>query len=391
MLQLRKPVRLIPRLPIFGWDTFAGTKASAVPSILDAKCVLYTTSGRASIFQALRALNLSSGSSVLVPTYHCPTMVAPIVALGALPIFCPIDSSGHIPIDSISKFARADTRAIIAPHFFGLPQPMGKLRAWCDENGVALIEDCAHALFGKAGSRNIGEWGDLAIASLTKFLPVPEGGCLIFNRAKPGFIALQHHGTINQIRAALDIIEEGARFAAMPGLNYFVNGLFALKRSLRRTSGTHDDPNVRNAMEEKEHLGAINPRLADTQMADACRWIAFHAARERIVSNRRRNYAYLAKLLSNSPHFRPLLRQLPSDCAPYVFPLWVERPDPAYQALRERRIPIFRWDRLWHSTPMIPRDMGKEWSHHVYQLVCHQDLRQEELDFIVANIRELLG
>ncbi|UCV17308.1 DegT/DnrJ/EryC1/StrS family aminotransferase [Ferribacterium limneticum] len=391
MLQLSKPDRPIPRLPVFGWDTFSGTKASAMPSVLDAKCVLYTTSGRASIFQALRALNISSASSVLVPTYHCPTMVAPIVALGALPIFCPIDSSGHIPVDSILKLARADTKAIIAPHFFGLPQPMGKLRQWCDENGVALIEDCAHALFGKAGSRNIGAWGDLAIASLTKFLPVSEGGCLICNHTTPGFIALQQHSTISQIKAALDIIEEGARFVAMPGLNYFVNGLFALKRRLRRTSGTPEDPTVRNFMEEKERLGAINPRLADTQMAYACQWIALHAARQRIVSNRRHNYAYLAEALSNSPHFRPLLRQLPRDCAPYVFPLWVEHPDPAYLILRERRIPIFRWDRLWNSTPVIPGDVGKAWSHHVYQLVCHQDLRQEELDLIVANLWELLG
>jgi dTDP-4-amino-4,6-dideoxygalactose transaminase len=383
------PPRPIPRLPVFGWDTFSGQKASSTPCLLDAAHLAYTTSGRASIYQALKTLRIGAGDSVLVPTYHCPTMVAPIVALGGQPIFCPIDATGRIDIDTTDTLKQANTRAIIAPHYFGLPQPMDHLRNWCDQNAIALIEDCAHALFGISGTRPIGQWGDLAIASLTKFLPVPEGGCLICNREQPEYVALQRHGLINQIRAAVDILEEGTRHQALPGLNAILHTLFALKRGLKSSPANIVESASDTPAEAEDALEEIDPKLADTRMARACRWIARQAARERIIANRRRNYAYLAEALSGSPHFHPLKPQLPPDCAPYVFPLWVAQPDPAYQQLRTRRIPLFRWDRLWPTTPTIAEDSGKDWSHHVYQLVCHQDLRQEELDHIVAHLREL--
>lgn len=383
------PSRPIPRLPVFGWDTFSGDKASTTPSLLDAPRLAFTTSGRASIYQALKILGIATGKSVLVPTYHCPTMVAPIVALGGETIFCPIDASGGIDLESTSALIRPDTRAIIAPHYFGLPQPMEQLRAWCDERGIALIEDCAHALFGISGKRNIGEWGDLAIASLTKFLPVPEGGCLICNREQTEYVALQRHGVIEQIRAALDILEEGVRHQALPGLNGILQGLFALKQRLRNPSSEAQAPPSDADSDDASPTETIEPQLAGTRMARICRWVARHAARERIVAQRRRNYVYLAQALAGSAYFHSLRPELPADCAPYVFPLWVAKPDPAYQQLRALRVPLFRWDQLWPSTPTIPGDSGKEWSHHVYQLVCHQDLRQEELDHIVANLREL--
>jgi len=383
------PSRPIPRLPVFGWETFAGNKASSTPCLLNAPRLAFTTSGRASIYQALKILRITAGKSVLVPTYHCPTMVAPIVALGGEPIFCPIDATGGIDLESTSALVRPDTRAIIAPHYFGLPQPMEQLRAWCDERDIVLIEDCAHALFGISGKRNIGQWGDLAIASLTKFLPVPEGGCLICNREQPEYVALQRHGVIKQVRAAVDIIEEGVRHRALPGLNGILQGLFALKQRLRNSSPEPQAPPAGTDSDDVNPTETIEPQLAGTRMAHVCRWVARHATLERIVANRRRNYAYLAQTLSGSIHFHPLRPELPADCAPYVFPLWVNRPDPAYHALRTRRVPLFRWDHLWPTTPTIPGDSGKEWSHHVYQLVCHQDLRQEELDHIVANLREL--
>jgi dTDP-4-amino-4,6-dideoxygalactose transaminase len=73
-------------------------------------------------------------------------------------------------------------RAIVVVHYFGLPQPMTAIRRFCDERTITLIEDCAHALFGKADDQPVGSIGDYAIASLTKFLPTSDGGCLVGKR-----------------------------------------------------------------------------------------------------------------------------------------------------------------------------------------------------------------
>lgn len=381
--------RPIPRLPVLGWDTFSGKKQAPIPCILDAPNLAFTTSGRASIYQALKILGITTGTSVIIPTYHCPTMVAPVVALGATPIFCPIDSTGHINISALDGIARPDTKAILAPHYFGLPQPMDELRAWCDVNGIALIEDCAHALFGISGERNIGQWGDLAIASLTKFLPLPEGGCLLCNRDQKEYVALDGHGPINQIKAALDMIEEGVRHEALPGLNAILRNIFGIKKSLKSAPLQTVSATDSDGISEVETGHLINPDAANTRLAVACRWLARHATRERVVINRRRNYRYLAQALSGSTAFHPLKAELPEYCAPYVFPLWVERPDPSYQQLRAAGIPLFRWDNLWPDTPSIPEDYGIKWSHHIFQLVCHQDLREDELDRIAVKLTEL--
>lgn len=381
--------RPIPRLPVLGWDTFSGRKQASTPCILDAPNLAFTNSGRASIYQALKLLSIGPGDSVLVPTYHCPTMIAPITTLRAEHVFYPIGSTGQIDTTKLNEFAKPNTRAIIAPHYFGLPQPMAHLRAWCDSTGVALIEDCAHALFGRAGERSIGAWGDLAIASLTKFLPVPEGGCLVCNQMQCNSLRLKPHRLAYQLKFALDMVEEGVRHATLPGLNTLLRVAFELKKSLRTKQPKAENLQADCADSENPSDFDFNRQLADTKLSSSSEWLARHAALDRIVIQRRRNYTLLADALSGHAELHPLIPELPDDCAPYVFPLWVDHPDPAYQELRTRRIPVFRWDRLWPDTPVIPGDQGVEWSHHIFQLACHQDLRAQEIDRIVANILEL--
>lgn len=382
-------IRPIPRLPVLGWDTFTGKRQASIPCIVDAPNLVFTNSGRASIYQALKILSIGPGDSVLVPTYHCPTMIAPISTLGAEHVFYPIGSSGQINTRKLTELAKVNTRAIIAPHYFGLPQPMAQLRAWCDSTGIALIEDCAHALFGKAGERSVGAWGDLAIASLTKFLPVPEGGCLICNRTQPGSIKLEPLSPAYQFKFAVDILEEAARHATLPGLNTVLRIAFDLKRNLRSRQPQTGKP--QEAFTQAEYSGDFdfNCQLADTKLSAVSEWLSRHAALERIVLRRRHNYAEFAHMLSGQVTFHPQMPVLPDDCAPYVFPLWVSNPDPAYQELRNRKIPVFRWDRLWPDTPVISGDYGIKWSHHVFQFACHQDLHAQEIDRIVANVLEL--
>jgi dTDP-4-amino-4,6-dideoxygalactose transaminase len=375
---------------VFGWDTFAGPRQASIPSLLDAPRLAFTTSGRASIYQALKVLAIGAGDTVLIPTYHCPTMVAPVVALGAKPVFYPIGEQGEILPAAFAHLADTSTRAVMAPHYFGLPQPMAQLRQWCDATGVALIEDCAHALFGMAGERRVGEWGDLAIASLTKFLPLPEGGCLICNGTLQNFTTLERHGPLRQVKTAIDMLEEGARHHALPGMNVLLETLFGTKRLLRARPSPVAETEAPSAIPADEDASnTIDRRLADTELARPCRWLVEHATLDRIVANRRTNYTLLARGLAGSDKYRPLRPKLPDSCAPYVFPLWVEKPDPCYQQLRSRGIPLFRWDRLWPGTPDLPGDSGVAWSHHVFQLVCHQDLRPDEIERIVAHLREL--
>ncbi|MDQ2780217.1 MAG: DegT/DnrJ/EryC1/StrS family aminotransferase [Pseudomonadota bacterium] len=397
------------RLPMFGWAALRGPQGPGMPCVLDLPSLHYTTSGRAAILLALEALGIGPGDRVLLPTYHCPTMVAPADSLGAQPLFYPINEQGTPDLAWIVRQPLDNVRVMLAAHFFGLPQPMDTVRRWCDDHGIALIEDCAHALFGRSGARAVGAWGDIAIASLTKFLPVNEGGCLVFN-TMPGAPSLQAPRATTQVRSAIDILDVGATQGALPGLNGLVTGTLTALRKMRpgpppapampSVHGTFDDRPTGStaplgALDIPEHPDGdftIDTLQAHRALASPCRWLAARLPRQRIVERRRHNFQRLLRELGNDHRWRPLFDTLPDDCAPYVFPLWVERPDPGYSQLRRLGMPVFRWDRLWPGTRAAvadaPHDQGLRWSHHVLQLACHQDLSDDDLTRLVAAIRQ---
>ena len=380
------PSTPIPRLPVLGWSTFSGAAEADTPCVLSLPGLTYTTSGRASILLALEALGVGPGDEVLVPTYHCPTMVAPVVHLKATPKFYPIDDTAGPLWAWLSSQDLSRVRVLLVAHFFGLPQPMAAVRKWCDDHRIALIEDCAHALFGKSGDRAVGAWGDLAIASLTKFLPIPSGGCLISNvPLPPPQLSVAASGS----RLLLDTVEVGAKHGRLTGLNGLITtALGGARRAMGRTPPKPEEP-VQAPAPESGGVFGIDAALAHRALPGAGRWLVKRAPRERIVSKRRERYQQDLHLLSNHTGLRPLIPELPAQCAPYVFPLWVDKPDPGYAELRSRRMPVSRWDWLWPGVPSLSADHGVPWSSHVLQLACHQDLTEADVETFAQVLLDL--
>jgi hypothetical protein len=383
----------IPRLPVFGWQALRGRSHAEVPCMLGLPGLRYSTSGRASILLALEALDVGPGDQVLLPTYHCPTMVAPASGLRAVPVFYPIDAHGSPDLAWLDRQDLGRARALLAAHYFGLPQPMAALRQWCTARGIALVEDCAHALFGRSGERPVGAWGDIAIGSLTKFLPVPEGGCIVVNGTAQ-LPALHRASLTMGLKSVVDILEVGASQHQLTGLNGLISGGLA---GLRRLRGVPTLPSEAALAEPSSGADApglstdftVDAALAHRELATPCRWVAQTLPRERIVERRRRHFERLLAVLGGRPGLRPLVAHLPPDCAPYVFPLWVDTPDPGYAELRRLAMPVFRWDRLWPGVPVLPADHGLQWSHHVLQLACHQDLSDAQLEGFATEILRL--
>ncbi|SEL62619.1 dTDP-4-amino-4,6-dideoxygalactose transaminase [Roseateles sp. YR242] len=390
---------LAPRLPVMGWQTFRGARDAAMPSLLDHPRHQLTTSGRAAILLALECVGVGPDDVVLLPTYHCPTMVAPVLTLGAQAVFYPIDAQGAPRLDWLAQHAPASAKAMLATHYFGLPQPMEANRAWCDARGIALIEDCAHAMFGRSGARAVGSWGDVAIASLTKFFPAPEGGILALNRPDLQQPVLTPVHAIQQVKAAADILHMGASHDRLTGLNRLIRGVFALRGLLRHLVRgqpaapvpAQADPGPPPEEELDANMALIDLPLSHRALTSASAWVSTGVPRQRIVQARRRNYEFLLQALRGHEGFQPLVQRLPSDSAPYVFPLWVRTPDPGYLEMRRMGVPVSRWDRLWPGVPALDGDVGVPWSHHVLQLACHQDLSDAELAWIVTQVRRLFG
>ena len=380
-------MRSYPRLPVLGWSAFSGEGAAPARGVLSTRHRRYTTSGQAAIALALRVLEIKPGEKVLVPTYHCPAMIAPVVQTGAQPMFYPITVSGGVDLEWLQRAALAGVRAMLATHYFGFPQPMLRLRAFCDAHRIALIEDCAHAFFGMSEGVALGSWGDIAIASLTKFFPVSEGGLIVSATHPLNGLDLAQRDWRDEVKAVVDAIEVGVVHGRFPGLNTLLGGVFSFKNWLRRRLRPTDAPANRGS--ESTRPG-VDSRLNSFRPAVAARWIASRVRQSRIVGHRRRNYAALASRLSRFDGAHALRPDLPDDVTPYVFPLYVNDPTASYQRLRSAGIPIFRWDEVWPGTPVLDGDHGLDWAHRVFQLGCHQDLSLNDIEAMATTVRAFI-
>src|SRR5690554_5996939 len=220
----------LPRRPVLDWPSFFGARCAGMPSVADLPHQRMTTSGRAAIFQALKIAGLAPDTPVLVPTYHCPTMVAPVVLAGLRPVFYPLDGDGLPALECIPAPLASEAGAMLVPHLFGITRSLAEVRQWCDRTATLLIEDCAHAYYGMAGERPVGHWGDFTTASLTKFLPVPEGGLLASAQYVLPPPDLQAQSLAAQAKGAFDVLHLAADHDRLKGIGAAVGAVMRVRR-----------------------------------------------------------------------------------------------------------------------------------------------------------------
>jgi dTDP-4-amino-4,6-dideoxygalactose transaminase len=133
------------------------------------------SSGTAALYLALRALDIGSGDSVVIPTYVCTALLNALALCGARPVLSDVDpESGNLDYPSVKKVMHKSVRAIIVPHLFGTPAPIPALNAF----GVPIIEDCAQCVGTTIGKKPVGAHSTISIFSFysTKVLAAGEGG-----------------------------------------------------------------------------------------------------------------------------------------------------------------------------------------------------------------------
>jgi dTDP-4-amino-4,6-dideoxygalactose transaminase len=378
--------RSLPKHPVLTWSSLRGAVPHPLKSIENLKYTALTTSGRAAIYQALCLLELPAGSSVLVPSYHCPTMVAPIFLAHLKVAYFAIQDDGLPNLSSIEETTAEQCKAILVPHYFGFSNSLHEVRDWCDQRDIALIEDCAHCYFGQAGERTVGAWGDYATASLSKFFPVQEGGILASSKRPVEKLNLKSPTMTAQVKGFMDVLETSSKYNGLYGLNAGLKLIFKLKKVIKNKLPIGKENN-------QDMIGYCDMARIDNKLLLSSWLIKYFFASDMIVKQRQRNYAQYENYFRSSAHARPLFyltKKEPATLAPYVFPLWVDDADRIYQVLKELNFPVFRWDKLWPDTPTMVNDAGPGWSKHVLQLLCHQDLTSPEIDTIAKAITQLL-
>ena len=139
-------------------------------------------SGTAALTIALLALGVR-GREVVVPANTFYATAAAVLQAGARPVFADVDA-GTFALNATTTAAALTSRtaAVVAVHIGGLiPPQIDELRALCDERGIALVEDAAHAHGATFDGRFAGSFGAAAAFSLypTKVVTSGEGGMVL--------------------------------------------------------------------------------------------------------------------------------------------------------------------------------------------------------------------
>ena len=398
MLAARPPSAALPRpavplAPVLSLDALCRGRESDGATVLDAGEARLVSSGRVAIALALRELGVGPGDAVLLPAYHSPSMVPPVLWRGAVPVFYRVGRDTQADLDDIAARITPRTRVLVATHFFGFPQPLAALRALCDAHGIALLEDCAHAFMGAHEGRPLGAWGDYAAASIMKFLPQYDGGALVSARRPLDGVALHCAGAAFEIKAALNTLERGFAYGRMRPLHAALwlplrardLAWGALKRARdRRRPGT--PAGLAPASSDSGY--GFDPAWLDKRMSLAARLVLARSSPGRIAQRRRANYLRLADALAGLPGVRPLHPRLIEAVCPWLFPLVAQDPDGLARRLLEAGVPLTRFGHpLWTSADQDTCPDAAWLSRHVLGLPCHQELEADELDWLAGAVR----
>lgn len=158
-----------------------------------------TSSCTGALHMGMAALGIGPGDEVILADTNWIASAAPIVHLGAKPVFVDIDPiSWCLDPVKVEAAITPRTKAILAVHIYGNLCDMDRLQDIADRHGLALIEDAAEAIGSVWHGRRAGSMGCFGAFSFhgTKTLTTGEGG--MFVTSDPALfervLTLSNHG-----------------------------------------------------------------------------------------------------------------------------------------------------------------------------------------------------
>lgn len=362
-----------------------------LPEPLEGHRVTFHAKARDAIWQTVRALAPGPGENVLLPSYNCGAEVDAVLKAPAGVRFYRVDREARIDLRDLRGSIGAETRAVLVTHYFGFPQPdLPEIVELCRSRGLLLIEDCAHALLSSPGGRPLGTYGDVAVFSLWKTLPVPDGAAARAN----GRLSVAGGRLRPPLRRSLDWIRlsVGTRLVLRHGRagglvkRYAVDAVASAAKPALAFAPVPPPPAVA--------AGSGNPHVsfdgatANFTISAPARLIASRSDHRAIAARRRRNYTALAEEVSRLG-LRPLRPDLPDGVCPLCLPVVLHDAPSLHEHLAGRGIgtELF-WSEFHPDFPAEEFPDATFLKTHVLALPIHQDLDDHALERVAAAIQE---
>ncbi len=186
-----------------GWGPrcyeYIGKFEEAFANHLGVKHAIATSSCTGAIHMGLSALGIGPGDEVILADTNWTATVAPVVHLGARPVFVDILSDSWCIDPALAEVAiTPQTKAIIAVHLYGNLADMDALLEIGARYNIPVIEDAAEAIGSTICGKRAGSMGKFGTFSFhgTKTLTTGEGGMFVTNDTAlyDQFMTLSNHG-----------------------------------------------------------------------------------------------------------------------------------------------------------------------------------------------------
>ncbi len=339
----------------------------------DFKRITFYPYARNVLYTAFKLMNLSKKDNILFPSFICRTAVTPALGFTKNIRFYKITKKLEIDIDDLKEKIDENTKAVLITHYFGLGRDIEKVRSICKK--IYLLEDCAHSLFSRYKEKLMGSFGDFAVFSLRKSLPIPEGAALVVNNKD------------------LEMpVNEKRTFKLKYNLYRLGKISELIKKRIHFKLGKHyvrfEKKDVKKFKERRLYAA---PSLY-FKMCSLSKFILNHSNSKRIIEQRRKNFSFLLKKFKNSKKVRPIFDELPEGVCPLSFPVLIENRDENRKRLWEQGVETdLHWNKL------LPKQLDrKKFKDTFYiakrelSLPVHQDLKEKQMKYIVDSVNKII-
>lgn len=151
-------------------ERFAGHHAVAVSDMTNALAL------------ALRLAGVSNGDEVMTMAFNCMSSNAAISMVGARPVWVDVaPETASFDLQHARSLLNSRTKAVVVYHLAGYPADLVGIRNFCDDHGLALIEDANNAFGAEFSGHSIGSFGDFAVFSFyaNRQINAIDGGLLL--------------------------------------------------------------------------------------------------------------------------------------------------------------------------------------------------------------------
>ncbi len=362
----------------------------AMPCPVKGRTTTYHFWARNALYHGLGVLGLKPGDKILVPAFHCRTVVEPVIQFGCKVVYYNVHRDGSVDFEDITRKIDSQTKAIIAVHYFGVLQPVHQLRTFCQQYELFLIEDCAHILMGDIDGDPIGSFGDISIFSWRKFFPVHDGGLLVCNAgSSKANIKWEKLDVWFQMKFVKNLIEKFLCDLRRQRKNV---SLDSYSFSITPEGVIKKQEDVKDPVATRTQVHGFDYSQLNWPMSRWSKSIIKKIDISSVVRKRKENARILLSAFRSLPDIQSWATLEESNVCSWAFPLITPTRNDLHVKLRERGIQAFTWSGAIHpSLPLGNFPDAKFLYEHLVLLPNQQSLAPHDLQYVIEQVKEILA